>query len=200
MSTHYTLLPNRSESEYSDSISQYNQVILQYNDSINVKSAVLLQPAYTDGCYSTWTNTLRRNCVLVMLAYLSPYITVIALCLTLYCLVIHENAMTVYRANNKKMPDIFENMVYNDELCNKSHYLYFHIKVNELPAFHFSSFVVQELLKREHNDTISFMVYDRVFRNYSEGLHSPRIMLWLSLFLNLTCFVMMQLLVYGSLL
>jgi hypothetical protein len=200
MSAHYTLLHNRSDSEYTDSISQYNQVILQYNDAINVKSATLLQPAYTDGIYRAWTNTLHKNLVLVLLAYLSPYITVVALCLTLYCLVIHENAMTVYRANNKTTPDIFENMVYNDQLCNSSHYVYFHIRVSELPAFRFSSFVVQELLKRVHNETISFMVYDRVFRNYFEGLHSPRSMLWISLFLNLTFFVMMQLLVYGPLL
>jgi hypothetical protein len=200
MSTSFTLLDETSALEHADSITQFNQVIQQYNDPINVREGVILKQAYTDGIYGNWCKSLRLFLVVVLLAYLAPYLTVLSLCLTIYCIVIHENAMSVYRESCRKVPDVFENMVYNDDLCGQSHYLYFQISQEDLSAFHFSPLVGQELMKRQQKGMISFMVYDRVFRNYFEGLHRVRYWLWLHLALNLGFFAVMQLLVYQPLL
>mmetsp|Transcript_18338 Transcript_18338/g.32954 ORF Transcript_18338/g.32954 Transcript_18338/m.32954 type:complete len:222 (-) Transcript_18338:1977-2642(-) len=200
MSSPYRLLEETSELEQADSITQFNLVIKQYNDPINVKEGVILSGAYSDGVYGNWCRALRNAYILVLLAYVAPYLTVVTLCVTIYCLVIHENAMSVYRESRMKVPDVFENMVYNDDLCKNNHYLYFQINVEDLSAFRFSPLVVNELMKREQKGIISFMVYDRVFRNYFEGLHRTRCWLWLHLGLNLTVFSVMQLLVYEPLL
>lgn len=200
MSNQFRLIAETSELEHADAITQFNLVIKQYNDPINVKEGVLLNAAYTDGVYSTWCRALRHLYFLVLLAYIAPYLTVVALCFTIYCIVIHENAMSVYRESRVKVVDVFENMVYNDNLCKNTHFLYFQINAEDLSAFRFSPLVVQELMKRVQKGIISFMVYDRVFRNYFEGLHRVRFWLWLHLVLNLVVFLVMQLLVYRPLL
>ena len=182
-----------------DPISQYNYVIQQYNDRANNKSGIILNEAYVDKLYRFWFDKLKSWWILVLLLYLAPYITFATLCLSLYVLVIHENALAEYKNNLKVVPDLLENMIFSPELCSAggAHNVYFSIQPEGLESFSFSPVAKRELRKRQQDGKINFMVYDFEFLKWSEGLFKFRKLIWGHVFVNLALFLVMQLWVYA---
>ncbi|CAG9328000.1 unnamed protein product [Blepharisma stoltei] len=184
-----------------DPISCYNTVVSQYNDRVNVKNGIHLEHAYNDAVYVFWFGFQRYWYWLLFILYLAPYVTIITLCLSLYSLIIHENALSVYRNNSKQVKDLFENMVLNEEICKNgsSHYLYFSLKPQDVDFFPFPPTTKEVLKARENDGKVCFMVYDRVFLSWSENLRSSRCLIWLHTVLNIALFVAMQYYVYTPL-
>ena len=190
------------EEKTRDPISRYNQVIREYNNPINSKDGITLTEAYTDSFYRFWFHKLKSWFLVLFLIYLAPYLSFISLIFTIYTLIIHENSLQVDRTNRKLVADMFENMVYSQELCTArhSHNIYFAISLDDLDHFPFSKKTIEALKVRADEDRVGFMVYDREFVSNSESLSSPRKMIWSHLIVNIIVFVMMQLLVYSPLL
>ncbi|CAG9331716.1 unnamed protein product [Blepharisma stoltei] len=182
-------------------ISRYNHIVFHYNDRINNKNSILLDYAYTDKMYRFWYYMSTRLFFLLLILYLAPYLTFITLCISLYTVIIHENAMQVYRSNLKKVPNMFENMIFDEALCKSGsgHYLYFSVKPQDLESFQFPPTTKDVLRNREDEGKVNFMVYDRVFLEWSEGLRKPRWILWLHVLANLALFIIMQYFVYTPL-
>lgn len=84
--------------------------------------------------------------------------------------------MQVYRNNAKKVPDMFENMIFDEDICRSGfgHYLYFSVKPDDLDSFPFPPTTKEVLRTREDDGKVCFMVYDRAFLAWSEGLKTPR--------------------------
>lgn len=187
------------ELRYQDPISRYNEVIREYNNPVNCKDGITLSEAYKDSFYRFWYFKLKSWFLVLFLLYLAPYLSFITLVFTIYTLIIHENSLQVDRTNRKLVPDVFENMVYSQELCaaRHSHYIYFAISVEDLDNFPFTKKTIEALRLRADEGRVAFMVYDRDFVSSSECLRSPRKMIWTHLIVNIIVFVLMQLVVYA---
>lgn len=159
-----------------DPVSQYNIVIDQYNDRVNIQRGIHIEKAYNDNLYTFFYNFLRTHYLILFLLYLAPYISLIMLCISLYLLIIQENAISIYRQNTKIVKDVFENMILNDLICKtgNSHYLYFSVKEEEINSFPFGIVTKTALKNREDDGKINFMVYDHVFLDWSENLRKNR--------------------------
>lgn len=183
---------------YKDALTLYNFVVRQCNEPCNQVEQAVLAECYCDTFYRFWYNQLRRWYFLVLLLYLAPYFTVVTLCFTLYCVVIHENAVLVSARNRKAIPDPFTAMISHDEICRrgKSHNLYFTVRADNLDVFPFSDSIKGLLRTREQDGVISFMVYDQHFKGQFDGLKAPRVLIWVHFVVNLCLFIGMQLLVY----
>lgn len=183
---------------YKDALTLYNFVVRQCNEPCNQVDHAILEECYCDSFYRFWYNQLRRWYFFVLLLYLAPYFTVLTLCFTLYCGVVHENALCVASRNRRVVPDPFISMISHDDICRrgKSHNLYFTLTTDNLDVFPFSDSIKALLRAREQDGSISFMVYDQNFKRQYNGLKPPRALIWVHFLVNLCLFVGMQLLVY----
>ena len=139
--------------------------------------------------------------LILFLIYLMPYLTFITIFLSLYAIIVHENACAIYKKNRETIPDPFQNMVHSEELCGASYQnnVYFDISADDIGSFGFPPRTTEELLKREQNGTIRFMAYNSEFQKYHEKLKRPRVALWAHIILNILVFIIMQKLLYEPL-
>jgi hypothetical protein len=137
----------------------------------------------------------------MVLLYAAPYLTFFAIFLTLYIIIVHENAWAIYAKNREIVRDTFQNMVYSESLCarGESNNIWYTVSPSEIDQFNFPPRTTEELLKREDEEKIRFMVYNNEFQKYHEKLKGPRIAIWAHMVLNVLLFIIMQKLVYEPL-
>jgi len=185
-----------------DPIFKYNYLIRQYNNPVNIKFGIALKEAYSDKVYRFWYYMQKVYFAVLFICYLAPYLSCITLMVTLYALVIHENALYIDKKNRQLVSNLFENMVYSPELCEarQTGHIYFAILSEDLESFPFTEKVKEILRNRSEDGRVGFMVYNTEFVKLTTCLEQPRKMLWANLFVNVLVFWLMQMFVYDRLL